>query len=38
MRDEGTFVASSVTVVVCIDVDWWMGVWVGVVMSCVYRS
>ena len=32
------FVASSVTVVVCIDVAWWMGVWVGVVMSCVYRS
>ena len=38
MRDEGTFVASSVTVVVCIDVDWWMGVWVGVVISCAYRS
>lgn len=40
MRDEGMFVVSSATVVVCIDVDWWMGVgvWVGVVMSCEYRS
>ena len=38
MRDEGMFVVSSATVVVCINVDWWMGVWVGVVMSCEYRS